>query len=130
MSTVAQTLTRTLAIAALGSAVLVAAPAIAQTQGTQSGQKSFTTRSSPNFSQKELQSFVQAQSRIREIRSSALQKIKQTRNRHTAQQISKQARQDMLAAIKDSGLTRKTYNQIGRAANTNPEIARKIQKMR
>lgn len=122
-------ISRVFGIAALGLAVMMAGPAIAQTQGSQSGQMPSATQPTQNFSQKQLQSFADASIEIRDIRQSARQAMQQAGSQNEKTQARKQAQQDMLAAIKDSGLTLKEYNQIGRAARSNPQLAQQIEQM-
>lgn len=117
---------RNIGIALLCTTALAATPALAQTQSAQSQP---AAQSAQSFSQSQLQSFAEARAKIRQIRSSAMQKMQQAKNRKAAQQISKQAKRSMISAIKDTGLGLKTYNQIARAAKSNPKLASKIQNM-
>src|SRR5688500_17317915 len=110
-------------------AAATAAPAIAQTQGGQAGQMQSPTQPAQDFSQAQLQDFADANARIRDIRQSAMQEMQQADGQDERTQIRKQAQQNMLEAIKDSGLTLESYNQVGRAAQSNPQLARQIQQM-
>lgn len=120
---------RIFGIAALGLAMLTAGPAIAQTQGGQAGQMPPAAQSAQSFSQNQLRSFSDALTRIVDIRKTAQQKMQQAGSKEAQTQIVKQARGRMLAAIKDSGLTLKEYNQIASAARANPDLAQKIKQM-
>ena len=115
------------AIVALG--MLVAGPAIAQTQGGGAGQMPSTTQPAQNFSPAQLQKFADANASIRAIRQSARQEIQQAGSQQERTQIRKQAQGDMLSAIKDAGMTLKQYNSIGRAAQANPQLAQQIEQM-
>lgn len=123
-------ITRVAGIVALGLAMSAAGPAIAQTQSSQAGQVQSAMQSAQNFSQAELQKFVTASNKIRSIQQWAKHKMTQAQGRQAVSQIRKQARQKMLSAIKNSGLTLKQYNQIARAARSNPKLAKKIEQMR
>lgn len=108
-----------------------AGPAIAQTQGggaAQPGQAP-ATQQAQDFSQSDLQSFAKANSSIRDIRQSAINEIQQANDDDARTQIREQAQQQMLTAIKDAGMTLEQYNTIGRAAQSNPDLASKIQQM-
>lgn len=122
-------ISRIFGIAALGLAMLSAGPAIAQTQSDQAGQMPSAAQSAQNFSQEQLQNFADALTDISAIRKAAQQKIQQVSDKKAKAQIVKQARADMLAAVKDAGLTLKQYNQIVRAAQSNPKLTQKIRQM-
>lgn len=116
-------------IVAFGLATLTAAPAIAQTQGSQAGQLPFATRPAQNFSQEQLQNFADASAEVSSIQQAAKQKLQQTESKKARLQIFNQAQRKMWDAIRDSGLTLQEYNRINRAAQSNPQLAQQIQQM-
>lgn len=122
-------LVRITGVAALGLTMLTAVPAVAHTQDHQGSQARAVRVAQQNFSKAQLQKFVQANSEIASIRQSATQKIQQVDGKQARERIAKQARQNMLQAIKDSGLTLKQYNQIARAARSNPQLAKRIKQL-
>jgi|SRR5699024_6921773 len=117
-------------IAVLGLSALAIVPAFAQSQaGQQSQAPSATQQQQQDFSSDQLQSFVDASSSINDIRQSASQELQQAGDEQDREQIRKQAQSDMINAIKDAGLTLEEYNEIGRAAQSNPELAQKLRQM-
>lgn len=118
---------RMIGTVALGAALFTVAPAIAQTTGDQQGEMPSATQPAPDFSQEELKSFAAAQSAVRAIGQSARKALRNAPDRQERKQVRKRARQKMVAAIKDAGLTVRQYNRIARAARSNRQLARKIQ---
>ncbi|HLQ84823.1 MAG TPA: DUF4168 domain-containing protein [Salinisphaeraceae bacterium] len=123
-------------IAVLGVAALAAAPIFAQAQGqAQSGaqqQGQMAPQAQPqaeDFSSDQLQSFADASVKVADIRESAEASMAQASDEEEMTQVRQQAQQDMLAAIDDAGLELEEYNQIARTAQTDPELAQKIQSM-
>lgn len=127
-----QHISRVLTAGTLALALLAAGPAIAQTQNggaAQPGQAPAPTQQAQDFSQSDLQKFARANTSIRDIRESAINEIQQADGEDAQTQIREQAQQQMLAAIKDADMTLDEYNTIGRAAQSNPELAKRIQQM-
>src|SRR5699024_188514 len=118
-------------IAVLGLSALAIVPAFAQSQAgqQQSQAPSATQQQQQDFYSDQLQSFVDASSSINDIRQSASQELQQAGDEQDREQIRKQAQSDMINAIKDAGLTLEQYNEIGRAAQSNPELAQKLRQM-
>lgn len=117
-------------IAVLGLSALAIMPAFAQSQATQQGQMpSAAQQQQQDFSSDQLHSFVEASSSINDIRQSASQKMQQAGDKQEREQIRKQAQNSMIKSIKDAGLSLEQYNQIGRAAQSNPELAQKLRQM-
>lgn len=121
---------RILGVTALGLAMLTAGPAIAQTQSGQAEQMPASTQSTQNISQQQLQNFADASAKISDIRQSAMKNMQQASDQEKRTRIRKQAQKNMLAAIKESGLTLQEYNRIGKAVRANPELAQQLKKLR
>jgi len=120
---------RIFGIAAIGLAVTVAGPAIAQATNGQANQTPPATQSAQDFSSQQLQQFASALTDVVDLREQAQQKMQSTEDKDAQSQIVQQARSQMLEAIKDAGLTLDDYNQIAQAARSNPDLAQKIQQM-
>lgn len=98
-------------------------------QSTMQSAVQAATQSSQSFSPAQLEQFAQANAEIRDIRKSAMQKMRQVQDKAKAKQISQQARESMLDAVTNAGLSVKQYNQIGRAMQSNQALANKIQSL-
>lgn len=122
-------LTRITGITLLGLILLAAGPVMAQPQSNQTNQASSAESSAQNFSHQQLRSFADASAKIRDIQQSAIQKMQQAKDKKARMEISKQARKDMIQAVKDAGLTVKEYNEIARAARSNPQLSKKIRQL-
>ncbi|EKE72354.1 DUF4168 domain-containing protein [Gallaecimonas xiamenensis] len=103
----------TVSLAGLPMASLMAAPA---PQGQQA----------QALSDSQLEQFHDAQKAISGIRDSAMEKLNASENPDEAQQIQQQANEQMIAAVKDAGLTVEDYNQIARAVQTDPTLRARL----
>jgi predicted PurR-regulated permease PerM len=114
------------ALVALGMAI--AAPAFAQaTQNTQASPQNIVQGT--DFSQSQLQKFVQAKAEVEAIRPQWQNKIKNAPGTADATHIRQQATQAFDKAVRSSGLSVDQYNQIARTASNNPNLYQRLQKM-
>lgn len=124
-----KSITHIIGILLLGSATLIAMPSFAQTQAGQQQVPSATAQSTQNFSRAQLQKFVEAQSAIRAIQQKARPKFQAAESKQAKIKIRQQTVKKMAQAVKNTGLSVEKYNQIARAARSNPQLRKTIQQM-
>ena len=120
-------------------ALLAAAPAMAQQDGQQdpaaSGQGS--SYSDPaasgaqdtNFSDSELQDFIQAQEGVMEVREDYIEQIEAADSQEKAQELQMEANDKMVEVIEEIGMDIPTYNSIATAYSSEPEVRERIDSM-
>ena len=127
---------RIAATALVGATLACAGPAFAQ-----SGQSSYggsdgaqTQQQQPaaaaNVSEAKLEKFAAAEKDVRSVRTEVQKQMKNSQDKQSAMANRQQANQEMVEAVKANDLSVSDYNQIARAAQQNPELAQRIQKMR
>jgi hypothetical protein len=114
------------------AAPLSQAAAAGDGQGSaQTAQKS--GQSAPDFSDEKLRNFAAAAVKVVELRQTWVPKIRkaqQAGNREKAQNLSKQARQEMQAEIKSAeGISFQEYRQIANAARNDRDLQKKLSGM-
>ncbi|MBS3809411.1 MAG: DUF4168 domain-containing protein [Desulfobacterales bacterium] len=113
---------------------LAAAPPLAaQDSGGQSGYKGkeqqHQQRRSADFSEKELEKFADAKSKVDQIRKEYSEELKQVEDQKKASQLQDKYSRQMVQSIKEEGLTIREYNNISSAAQSDPELREKINQM-
>lgn len=104
------------------------APAWAEeTDGSAAGNEA-TTGGEP-VSDEQLQQFVVAMNEIREIRMEYAPKLQEAENEEEQNQLRQAGREEMLDAIRDSGLEAKEYNQIGQRINNDEELKQRAREL-
>ena len=78
------------------------------------------------ISQEELKTFALAAQEVRQINQTYLSSYQAAQNEEQKQAIEKEAMGKMTQAVKDKGLTVEKYNQIVQAAQSDPEVAKKV----
>ncbi len=121
------TITRFTGIAVLGAVALATAPAFAQ--NSQQSQMPSAAPKAESISESELEDFAEARADVLEVQQSYQGKMQQAQDPSAQAEMRQQANQEMAAAVEDSGLSINEFNQINRAAQSNPQIAQKIQQM-
>ncbi|WEX07053.1 DUF4168 domain-containing protein [Chelativorans sp. AA-79] len=119
-----------LAAACLSAGVVVAAPALAQEPPQPSApaanQPSEPAAEAPAVSEEKLQSFVVAFAEVEKIKQEYSQRLQGAGSEGEQQQIQNEAGQKMLQAVQDKGISVDEYNQIIRAAQTDPALAERV----
>lgn len=113
----------------LSAGMFAAMPAMAQGgQPAYAAQQSATQ--SMHVSDAQLQKYVQAQAKVRRISQKWQAKLQNAKSKKAALQYRRKANQEMIKAIKATGLSLAEFNRITKAARTNKELAKRIQSAR
>lgn len=113
-------------------AMLAAAPAIAQQdaqQGAEYADPAAQNAQDANYSDSELQQFVEAQSGVMEVREDYIAKIEAADSQQEAQELQMEANDKMVAVIEEVGMDIPTYNAIATAYSSNPEVRNRVDSM-
>jgi hypothetical protein len=90
-------------------------------------------QSAPDFSDQKLRNFATAAVKVVELRRAWVPKIRQAQqadNQQKAQQLTKQARQEMKAEVESvEGITFQEYRQIANAARNDRQLQQKLSGM-
>ncbi len=84
---------------------------------------------STEFSDEQLNQFVEAQSEVMEIRNEYVQQIESTEDREEAMALEQEGNEMMIEAVEDTGLSVDTYSAIAQAASDNQDLAQRIESM-
>ena len=106
--------------------------ALAQDYGNGEGQDQGMTQSQQqpaDFSDKELQQFVDLQSKIGDIREEYVSKIENADSEDKARELQQEAQSEMVSAIEAAGMSVQDYNAIAVAYNSNPDVQKRVDKM-
>lgn len=105
----------------------VGAPVMAQ-DGTSSEAMPETQAPAPaSITDDQVKAFADAQSRVREISQKWSPKVNEAQSEEEAVQVQESARQEMIIAVQNTGLTLTQYNEIARAAQSDPKLQQRIQ---
>ena len=115
--------TMTISVAMLAGAPAIAQQAQSYQEPAQAGQQ--TTQ----FTDAELQQFVNAQSNINEIRDDFMAKIESADSPEKAQELQMEANDEMVTVIEEVGLDIPTYNAIATAYNSEPQVRNRIDEL-
>ncbi len=111
---------------------LTGAQALAQDYGSGEGQQDPGMEQSQqpaDFSDEELQQFVDLQDRIGEIREEYVSQIEAAESEDKARQLQQEAQSEMVSAIEDAGMSVQEYNAIAVAYNSNPDVQKRVDEM-
>ncbi|MBB3062197.1 DUF4168 domain-containing protein [Microbulbifer rhizosphaerae] len=97
-----------------------------QAQPYSPGATAQASDSAASFSDTELQSFAEARDKVDEVRMQLATKLSSLQDPEEVQRVQKEADMQMIAAVENAGLTRERYNEISRAALSDPALAEKI----
>lgn len=119
---------------ALATLLLLPASLTAQTDGGASdqaqpysaGSTAQPSGTAASFTDIELQSFAEAREKVDEVRMQLASKLSSLQDPEEVQRVQKEADMQMIAAVENAGLTRERYNEISRAALSDPALAEKI----
>lgn len=118
----------------LGGALALGGPALAEqsgsaAQGDMPQQSQGATAQTPNFEDEELQTFVDIQEDIGEVRNEYAQKIQNAESQEEAQSLQREARESLVKVVEDANLSVEKYNEIAQAYQADPEVREKVNKM-
>ncbi len=81
------------------------------------------------FSDRQIQGFAAAAEEISQIANRMQQRINETEDPEQAQQIRNDANQEMVHAVRRTGLDVETYNEISEAIRNDAQLAERIQEI-
>lgn len=129
----------------MGSAMAFGAAAASAADAPQTDDTSFDLAQSSNddsmennmqeggsvddYSDQELQNYVLAMQDVSEIGQEKEPEIANAESEEEAQEIWQDAQEEMASAVEERGLTVEKYNEITQAAQTDPELAEKLNSM-
>lgn len=105
------------------------APAWAEDTGSTGTTTGETAAGGEPISDEKLQQFVVAMGEIREIRMEYGPKLQEAENEEEQNQLRKEGREEMLEAIRDTGLGADEYNRIGRRINNDEELKNRVRSL-
>lgn len=82
-----------------------------------------------DLSQQKLEKYTQAQQEIMDISQQYRERLNGVQDKDKAIQLQQQARQQMAKAVKSTGLTVEEYNKITEAAQSDPKVRERLQKL-
>ncbi|WP_077529169.1 DUF4168 domain-containing protein [Vreelandella utahensis] len=82
-----------------------------------------------DFSDEELQNFVELQDKIGDVREDYVSQIESAESEDKARELQQKAQTEMVEVIEDEGMTVEEYNAIAVAYNSNPEIQERVDEM-
>lgn len=122
---------RNLALAAaVGLGTSGVAVAQQQQQQQQPPQQQQQAPQAKDFDKAELEAFVEAQAEVSDISQDYQKKMQNADNPEAQASMRQEANQEMVQAVNDAGLDPSTYNSIAQAAQSDPQLAQKIEGMR
>ena len=127
-------MTKTTLTAAALAALLAAAPAFAQTEGTPAPETAPVPEAgaegqemAANFDDATLQAFVAAALDVRDIRMDYEGRIAEAADETAAEELATEAREEMLQAVENTdNITVEEYMAVGTAAQTDQELAQRL----
>lgn len=81
------------------------------------------------FDQAALQGFVEASVQLQEIQQEYASRLEGVQDQDKAIELQRQANEEMVATVEDSGLDVQTYNAIANEMNNSPELRAEIMGM-
>lgn len=115
--------------AALLTAGLISAPAMAQQEGATQQQAQAATATAQDFSDEQLQQFADASQEIAVISQDYTERLQSEQDQAAQQEIRMEANEKMVAVVEESGLDVETFNAIGQAIQQDPELMKRVQSM-
>lgn len=80
---------------------------------------------SANFDQEQVESFAEARAEVRQLQQEYTTQLQQADGKQ-AEQLRKEAQQEMTEAVEDTSLSVKEYNRIAQAARNDQELSEQI----
>jgi len=95
----------------------------------QSQSQSQSQAPAKDFSDNELQQFANASQDIASISQDYTEKLQNASGEGDQQKIRQKANDEMVAAVKDSGMDVEKFNSIGQAIQQDPQLMKRVQGM-
>ncbi|MGM8849983.1 DUF4168 domain-containing protein [Salinicola sp. V024] len=114
--------------AALMTTGMASTAAMAQ-DNANSAPQSQSQAAAKNFSDEELQQFADASQEIASISQNYTQKLQNASDEGDQQEIRQQANDEMVEAVKDSGMDVEKFNSIGQAVQQDPQLMQRVKGM-
>jgi len=119
-------LRKNIKLLALSAALLFGFPALAQeTESTPAPNAPQTME----VSDQQLQQFMDAQIEIAGIQQDYSSRLQQVEQPEKAQELQRQANQEMTTAVEDAGLDIESFNQIAMSIQNDPELQQELTQM-
>ena len=100
-----------------------------QSQGQGQGMGAPEQQQNADFSDEELENFVELQDKIGDMREDYVSQIESAESEDKARELQQKAQTEMVEVIEDAGMTVEEYNAIAVAYNSNPEIQERVDEM-
>ncbi len=99
-----------------------------QDQGAQQGEQpgAMTEEQAANFDQQELEQFADAYVKVGEIHTEYSQRLQEVDSTDEAQSLQQEANDEMVEAIRDTGLEVQDYSAIAAALERDPEMRQDV----
>ncbi|WP_110686827.1 DUF4168 domain-containing protein [Salinicola aestuarinus] len=114
--------------AATMTAGVISAPAMAQ-DTADSGAQAQQGAAAQNFSDEQLQQFADASQDIASVSQDYTEQLQNASGDEEQQEIRKQANEEMIEAVQDSGMSVEEFNSIGQAIQQDPQLMQRVQGM-
>ncbi|RFF27990.1 MULTISPECIES: DUF4168 domain-containing protein [unclassified Wenzhouxiangella] len=98
----------------------------------QEGQQTQPQQQQPetiDVSDQQLEQFAEAQTEISGIQQDFSSRLQEVEDPEKAQDLQRQANEEMTAAVEDAGLDVESFNQIAMAIQNDPELQQKLTEM-
>lgn len=82
-----------------------------------------------DFTDSELQTFVEIQKDIGDIRNEYAGKLQSVQDQQKAEQLQQQARDELIKVVEEADLTVDEYNEIAQAYQVSPEVRQRVNEM-
>lgn len=112
--------------AAMMTTGIVSAPVMAQETADSGTQAQAPAQ---NFSDEQLQQFADASQDIAQISQDYTEQLQNASDEGEQQKIRQQANDEMVQAVKGSGMTVEQFNSIGQAIQQDPQLMQRVQGM-
>ncbi|MDR9468265.1 DUF4168 domain-containing protein [Marinospirillum sp.] len=100
-----------------------------QQQGAQQQQGMQQQQMDMDFSDEDLEKFVEVQPALEEIREDFTQRLEEAEGQEAANKLQQEAGQLMVEAVEEGGLDVDTYNNIAMALQSNEELRERVDGM-
>ncbi|MFO8141006.1 MAG: DUF4168 domain-containing protein [Marinobacter sp.] len=115
--------------AAASLALLATAPVMAQQDQGSGYADPAASAQQANYSDSELNQFVEAQTGVMDVREDYIAKIEAADSQQKAQELQMEANDEMVSVIEEAGMDIPTYNAIATAYSSDPQVRSRIDAM-
>ncbi len=82
-----------------------------------------------DFERQELETFLQARADVLDIQEEYSNRLQSAEDDQAVAELQSEAREKMVAAVQDAGLSVDEFNRIAQAAQNDPEVAAELQSL-